>query len=63
MESASLPAVPMPLSPIGTMGAVIAMQPGKGTRRMVFDIGISGPISGSFPRFFSASMGFINLKS
>src|SRR3954466_1225057 len=36
---ASLPLfIPMPFSPIGTMGAVIVMQPGKGDRRAIFDI-------------------------
>jgi len=41
--------IPMPISPIGTMGAVIAMQPGKGDRRSLFDIAISGPIGGFLP--------------
>jgi len=41
--------IPMPISPIGTMGAVIAMQPGKGDRRSLFDIAISGPIAGLLP--------------
>lgn len=65
---ASLPCfIPMPLSPIGTMGAVIAMQPGKGTRRMVFDIGISGPIAGFFPAVFFSLYGLyqseiVNMK-
>jgi len=46
---ASLPlSIPMPLSPIGTMGAVIVMQPGKGDRRAIFDIAISGPLAGLF---------------
>src|SRR5688572_24718528 len=40
---ASLPYfIPMPLSPIGTMGAVIAMQPGGGNRRTLFDIAVTG---------------------
>jgi membrane-associated protease RseP (regulator of RpoE activity) len=44
---ASLPLfIPMPLSPIGTMGAVIVMQPGKGDRRAIFDIAITGPLAG-----------------
>lgn len=47
---ASLPFfIPMPLSPIGTMGAVIAMQPGKGDRKELYDIAISGPIAGFIP--------------
>ena len=41
--------IPMPISPIGTMGAVIAMQPGKGDRRSLFDIAITGPIAGLIP--------------
>jgi membrane-associated protease RseP (regulator of RpoE activity) len=44
---ASLPLfIPMPFSPIGTMGAVIVMQPGKGDRRAIFDIAITGPLAG-----------------
>src|SRR5215210_7306318 len=44
---ASLPLfIPMPASPIGTMGAVIVMQPGKGDRRAIFDIAITGPLAG-----------------
>ncbi|MEL6107852.1 MAG: site-2 protease family protein [Planctomycetota bacterium] len=47
---ASLPFfIPMPISPIGTMGAVIAMQPGKGDRKELYDIAISGPLAGFFP--------------
>ena len=41
--------IPMPLSPIGTMGAVIGMQPGRGDRRSLFDIAITGPIAGLLP--------------
>jgi membrane-associated protease RseP (regulator of RpoE activity) len=47
---ASLPFfIPMPGSPIGTMGAVIAMQPHVGDRRAIFDIGITGPLAGLVP--------------
>lgn len=43
---ASLPFfIPMPLSPIGTMGAVIGMG-SQSDRRQLFDIGISGPLAG-----------------
>ena len=38
--------IPMPLSPIGTMGAVIAMQGSQADRRQLFDIGIAGPLAG-----------------
>jgi membrane-associated protease RseP (regulator of RpoE activity) len=44
---ASLPFfIPIPAGPIGTMGAVILMQPGKGNRRELFDIAITGPLAG-----------------
>ena len=47
---ASLPFfLPMPLSPIGTMGAVIAMRSHSGNRKTLFDIGISGPLAGLVP--------------
>jgi membrane-associated protease RseP (regulator of RpoE activity) len=39
----------MPFSPIGTMGAVIAMEPRVGHRRALFDIGITGPLAGLVP--------------
>ena len=38
--------IPMPLTPFGTMGAVIGMQGSKADRRQMFDIGISGPLAG-----------------
>jgi membrane-associated protease RseP (regulator of RpoE activity) len=38
--------LPMPMTPIGTMGAVIVMQGSKADRREMFDIGISGPLAG-----------------
>lgn len=38
--------IPMPLTPIGTMGAVILMRGGKANRRELFDIGLSGPWAG-----------------
>jgi membrane-associated protease RseP (regulator of RpoE activity) len=38
--------VPMPFSPIGTMGAVILMDNRKADRRMMFDIGLAGPLAG-----------------
>ena len=45
---ASLPFfIPMPLPPIGTMGAVIAMPSSRADRRQLFDIGISGPVGGT----------------
>lgn len=44
---ASLPFfIPMPISPIGTMGAVIGMQGSEADRKQLFDIGLSGPLAG-----------------
>lgn len=55
---ASLPYfIPMPGSPIGTMGAVIAMQPGIGNRRTLFDIGVTGPIAGLVPALIFSVIG------
>ncbi len=47
---ASLPYfIPFPLTPIGTFGAVIRMEPHRGDRKAIFDIGISGPLAGLVP--------------
>jgi membrane-associated protease RseP (regulator of RpoE activity) len=55
---ASLPYfIPMPQSPIGTMGAVIVMQPGMGDRRTLFDIGLTGPVAGLVPALFFSVLG------
>jgi Zn-dependent protease len=44
---ASLPYfIPMPLTPLGTMGAVIFQGRGTATRRQMFDIAVSGPLAG-----------------
>jgi membrane-associated protease RseP (regulator of RpoE activity) len=44
---ASLPYfIPFPISPLGTMGAVIAMAGYRADRRQTFDIGIAGPLAG-----------------
>lgn len=44
---ASLPYfIPMPLTPLGTMGAVIFQGHGIATRRQMFDIAVSGPLAG-----------------
>ena len=55
---ASLPFfIPMPISPIGTMGAVIAMQSRMGDRKSLFDIGISGPLAGLVPTLICCVVG------
>lgn len=38
--------LPLPISPIGTLGAVIAMDGMRANRREIFDIGLAGPIAG-----------------
>lgn len=44
---ASLPFfIPMPLTPLGTMGAVIFQGRGVADRKQMFDIAISGPLAG-----------------
>ena len=44
---ASLPYfIPLPLPPLGTMGAVILQGRGAADRRKMFDIAVSGPIAG-----------------
>jgi membrane-associated protease RseP (regulator of RpoE activity) len=49
--------IPMPGSPIGTMGAVIAMRPHVGDRRAIFDIGITGPLAGLVPALVFSVIG------
>lgn len=44
---ASLPYfLPMPLTPLGTLGAVIVMDGSQADRRQIFDIGLAGPLAG-----------------
>jgi len=38
--------IPMPISPIGTMGAVIGMDGASADRKQIFDIGLAGPLAG-----------------
>ena len=55
---ASLPYfLPMPLSPLGTMGAFIVMEPGVGDRKALFDIGITGPLAGLVPTLIFSIVG------
>ena len=49
--------IPMPLSPFGTFGAVIIMEPRVGGRRALFDIGISGPLAGLVPTLLFTIVG------
>ena len=41
--------IPMPLPPLGTMGAVIAMRPRSAGAKGLFDIAITGPLAGLVP--------------
>ncbi|MBN2476603.1 MAG: site-2 protease family protein [Pirellulales bacterium] len=55
---ASLPYfIPAPLPPIGTFGAVIAMESRRGDRRALFDIGITGPLAGLVPTLLFCIIG------
>jgi membrane-associated protease RseP (regulator of RpoE activity) len=38
--------IPMPLPPLGTMGAAIMMQGVPKNKRVLFDIGVAGPLAG-----------------
>jgi membrane-associated protease RseP (regulator of RpoE activity) len=49
--------IPLPRSPIGTMGAVIVMRPGKGSRRTLFDIAVTGPLAGFVPALLFSIIG------
>lgn len=49
--------LPMPISPIGTMGAVIAMRPGIGDRKALFDIAVTGPLAGLVPALVASWIG------
>ena len=55
---ASLPYfIPMPFGPLGTMGAVIAMRGHMGSRKALFDIGITGPLAGLVPTLVCCAVG------
>jgi membrane-associated protease RseP (regulator of RpoE activity) len=49
--------IPMPISPLGTFGAVIAMEGRRGDRRALFDIGITGPLAGLVPTLIFCVVG------
>jgi membrane-associated protease RseP (regulator of RpoE activity) len=55
---ASLPIfIPMPLSPFGTMGAIIRMGGRVSNRRTLYDIGIAGPLAGIGPALAAVGWG------
>ena len=49
--------IPLPISPIGTMGAVIGMSSNMRDRKALFDIGISGPLAGLVPTLIFCVLG------
>ncbi len=49
--------IPMPITPFGTMGAVIAMNSRIKDRRALYDIGITGPLAGLVPTIFFCIVG------
>ncbi len=49
--------LPLPGSPLGTLGAVIVMEPRMGHRKALFDIGITGPLAGLVPTFIFLIVG------
>lgn len=49
--------IPMPLPPLGTMGAVIAMRPKSVGAKGLFDIAISGPLAGLVPALVCVIVG------
>jgi len=49
--------LPMPFSPVGTFGAVIAMDTRRLDRRALFDIGITGPLAGLVPALIFTIVG------
>jgi len=49
--------LPMPFSPVGTFGAVIAMDTRRLDRRALFDIGVTGPLAGLIPALIFTVVG------
>jgi membrane-associated protease RseP (regulator of RpoE activity) len=49
--------IPMPIGPIGTMGAVIGMHAHVGDRKALFDIAITGPLAGLVPTLVCCVVG------
>jgi membrane-associated protease RseP (regulator of RpoE activity) len=56
-----IPAPPMFVNPFGTLGAVIRIQSPLYSKKSIFDVGISGPISGLIVAFTLLIIGIITL--
>jgi membrane-associated protease RseP (regulator of RpoE activity) len=54
--------IPMPISPLGTFGAVIAMDAKMGSRKALFDVGITGPLAGLVPTLVFCVWGLSHSK-
>lgn len=54
--------LPMPFSPIGTFGAVIAMDARIPDRKALFDIGITGPLAGLVPALAFSVIGIYHAE-
>lgn len=55
--------LPMPGSPIGTLGAVIFQSPGYADRKAMFDIAISGPLAGLVLALPAAWFGLVGIEA
>jgi len=51
--------LPVPVPPIGTLGAVIGMSSSITNRRALFDIGITGPLAGLIPTLAFCYLGLV----
>jgi len=51
--------IPFPISPFGTCGALIVMDPSRADRKQIFDIGIAGPLAGLVVAIPLAILGLI----
>lgn len=49
--------LPLPITILGTLGAVIAMPPRTPNRRILFDIAVTGPLAGLFPALVLCAYG------
>jgi membrane-associated protease RseP (regulator of RpoE activity) len=54
--------LPFPLSPFGTMGAIILMRERIRTRRILFDVGIAGPLAGIPPALAACLWGLAHSR-
>lgn len=55
--------LPVPVTPFGTLGAVILMRQRIRSRRVVFDIGVAGPLAGILPALAAAVWGIAHSRA